>query len=320
MITLNDIQLARERIRNVAIRTPLVLCPHHQSERRLYFKPENFQPMGAFKLRGAYNAVASLSAEERQRGVVAHSSGNHAQAVAYAARALEVKAVIVIPENAPRIKIEKTKEYGAEVVLVGNSSEERIARTKALTEERGLIPVPPYDDERVMAGQGTMGLEILEDLPEVGLVLVPISGGGLISGVAAALKLSNPDVRVVGVEPELAADARESLRSGQLVSYSAAQTSRTIADGLRVQQLGELTWPHIQAYVDDIVAVSEDEIRQAMRALALNAKLIAEPSGAVPFAAWLYHQPELPTAKKNVAVISGGNVEPSMLATILGEL
>jgi threonine dehydratase len=304
----------------VAIRTPLVLCPHHQSERRLYFKPENFQPMGAFKLRGAYNAVASLSAEERQRGVVAHSSGNHAQAVAYAARALGVKAVIVIPENAPRIKIEKTKDYGAEVVLVGNSSEERIAKTHALVEERGLVPVPPYDDERVMAGQGTMGLEILEDLPDVGLVLVPISGGGLISGVAAALKLSNPAVRVVGVEPELAADARESLRSGQLVSYSAAQTSRTIADGLRVQRLGELTWPHIQAYVDDIVAVSEDEIRQAMRALALNAKLIAEPSGAVPFAAWLYHQPELPVAKKNVAVISGGNVEPEMLATILGEL
>jgi threonine dehydratase len=206
------------------------------------------------------------------------------------------------------------------VVLVGNSSEERIAKTHALVEERGLVPVPPYDDERVMAGQGTLGLEILEDLPEVGLVLVPISGGGLISGVAAALKLSNPAVRVVGVEPELAADARESLRSGQLVSYSAAQTSRTIADGLRVQRLGELTWPHIQAYVDDIVAVSEDEIRQAMRALALNAKLIAEPSGAVPFAAWLYHQPELPVAKKNVAVISGGNVEPEMLATILGEL
>jgi threonine dehydratase len=297
-----------------------VLCPHHQSERRLYFKPENFQPMGAFKLRGAYNAVASLSAEERQRGVVAHSSGNHAQAVAYATRALGVKAVIVIPENAPRIKIEKTKDYGAEVVLVGNSSEERMAKTKALAEERGLVPVPPYDDERVMAGQGTLGLEILEDLPEVGLVLVPISGGGLISGVAAALKLSNPEVRVVGVEPELAADARESFRSGRLVRYTPEQVSRTIADGLRVQRLGELTWPHIQAYVDDIVAVSEDEIRKAMRALALNAKLVAEPSGAVPFAAWLYHQHELPVAKENVAVISGGNVEPGVLATILGEL
>jgi threonine dehydratase len=157
-------------------------------------------------------------------------------------------------------------------------------------------------------------------LPEVGLVLVPISGGGLISGVAAALKLSNPAVRVVGVEPELAADARESLRSGQLVSYSAAQTSRTIADGLRVQRLGDLTWPHLQAYVDDILTVSEDEIRKAMRALALNAKLVAEPSGAVPFAAWLYHQHELPVAKENVAVISGGNVEPGVLATILGEL
>lgn len=317
MITLNDIHLARQRILNVAVRTPLVLCPHHQSERRLYFKPENFQPMGAFKLRGAYNAIASLSAEERQRGVITHSSGNHAQAVAYAARALGVQAVVVMPGNAPRIKIEKTKGYGAEVVMVGNSSEERNAKSKALAEERGLILVPPYDDERVMAGQGTMGLEILEDLPEVGLVLVPISGGGLIGGVAAALKLSKPDVRVIGVEPELAADAQASLRSGQVVTLSADQVAQTIADGLRVQRLGELTWPHIQAYVDDIVAVSEDEIRRAIQALALNAKLVAEPSGAVTFAAWLYHQDELPVAKENVAVISGGNVEPELLAQIL---
>ncbi len=317
MITLNDIHLARQRIRDVIVRTPLLRYPASPPERSLYFKPENLQPMGAFKLRGAYNAIASLSLDERTRGVVTHSSGNHAQAVAYAARALGVKAVVVMPENAPRIKIDRTASYGAEIVLVGNSSEERMAKFEALANERGLVPVPPYDDERVMAGQGTIGLEILEDLPEVGLVLVPVSGGGLISGIAAALKLNRPDVKVIGVEPELDADAQASLRGGQLVGWTAEQVSRTIADGLRVQKLGKLTWPHVQAYVDDIVTVSEDEIKGAMRTFALEAHLIAEPSGAVTFAAWLYHQHELPTARLNVAVISGGNVEPQLLAQVL---
>jgi threonine dehydratase len=317
MVTLNDIHLAHQRIHDVIVRTPLLRYPASPPERSLYFKPENLQPMGAFKLRGAYNAIASLSPDERERGVVTHSSGNHAQAVAYAARALGVQAVVVMPGNAPQIKIDKTKSYGAEVVMVGNSGEERIAKFEALASERGLVPIPPYDDERVMAGQGTIGLEILEDLPEVGLVLVPVSGGGLISGIAAALKLSRPEVKVIGVEPELAADAQASLRGGQLVGYTAEQASRTIADGLRVQKLGKLTWPHVQTYVDDILTVSEDEIKAAMRAFVLEAHLIAEPSGAVPFAAWLYHQHELPTARLNVAVISGGNVEPQLLAQVL---
>ncbi len=317
MLTLNDIHLARQRIRDVIVRTPLLHYPASPPERSLYFKPENLQPVGAFKLRGAYNAIASLSPGERERGVVTHSSGNHAQAVAYAARALGVKAVVVMPGDAPRIKVDKTASYGAEIVLVGNSSEERMAKFEALANERGLVPIPPYDDERVMAGQGTIGLEILEDLPEVGLVLVPVSGGGLISGIAAALKLSKPGVKVIGVEPELAADAQASLRRGQLVGYTAEQVSRTIADGLRVQKLGKLTWPHVQAYVNDIITVSEDEIKQAMRAFALEARLVAEPSGAVTFAAWLYHQHELPTAGLTVAVISGGNVEPGLLAQVL---
>jgi len=318
MLTLDDIQQARERIHGVAVRTPLLLCPQHRSDRRLYFKPENFQPVGAFKLRGAYNAIAVLTPEQRARGVVTHSSGNHAQAVAYAATALGVKSVIVIPQNAPKLKIEKTKGYGGEVVLVENSSEARIAKFEELARERDLIPVPPYDDENVMAGQGTIGLEILEDLPEVGLVLVPVSGGGLIGGIAAALKMTKPNVKVIGVEPELAADAQASLRSGQLVGLTAEQASRTVADGLRVQKLGNLTWPHVRAYVDDIVTVSEEEIYKAMRKLALNARLVAEPSGAVTFAAWLYHQDELPVAQKNVVVISGGNVEPELLARVVG--
>lgn len=317
MLTLDDIHLANNRIRDVIVRTPLLHYPASPPERSLYFKPENLQPIGAFKIRGAYNAIASLSPDERKRGVVTHSSGNHAQAVAYAARALGVKAVVVMPGNAPQIKIDKTASYGAEIVLVGNSSEERMAKFEALASERGLVPIPPYDDERVMAGQGTIGLEILEDLPEVGLVLVPVSGGGLIGGIAAALKLSKPEVKVIGVEPELAADAQASLRGGQLVGYTAGQVSRTIADGLRVQKLGKLTWPHVQAYVDDIVTVSEDEIKAAMRSFALETHLIAEPSGAVTFAAWLYHQHELPTARLNVAVISGGNVEPQLLAQVL---
>ncbi len=318
MISLHDIQRAAHRIRGVAIRTPLLLCPHHSPQRRLYFKPENFQPVGAFKLRGAYNAIAGLSAEQRQRGVITHSSGNHAQAVAYAARVVGAKAVVVMPGDAPQVKVEKTKGYGAEVVLVGKGSEERTAKATELSKAHGLVLVPPYDDEAVMAGQGTIGLEILEDLPGVGLVLVPVSGGGLISGVAAALKLSRPGVKVVGVEPELAADAQASLRSRQVVSFSAEQVSRTVADGLRVQKLGALTWPVVKAYVDDIVTVREEEIYAAMRRLALNARLVAEPSGAVAFAAWLYHRDELPAAEDSVAVISGGNVESELLARVLG--
>lgn len=283
----------------------------------LYLKPENFQPMGAFKLRGAYNAIAALTPEERARGVVAHSSGNHAQAVAYAATALGAKSVIVIPDNAPKLKVEKTKGYGGEVVLVGASSDERLAKVNELIAQHNYAPVPPFDDENVMAGQGTIGLEVFEDLPEIDMMLVPVSGGGLIAGIAVALKTLKPSVKIIGVEPELAADARDSFRSGQLVGYPAEQTARTVADGLRVQKLGKLTWPLIQKYVDNIVTVSEDEIYAAMRTLALDARIVAEPSGAVPFAAWQFHRAELPAGKHNVALISGGNVEPELLAKVI---
>ena len=316
MLTLPAIQQAQTRIKGVAIRTPLILYPDHQADAQLYFKPENFQPMGAFKLRGAYNAIASLTPEERAKGVVTHSSGNHAQAVAYAARVLGTKSVIVMPDYAPQIKKDKTIGYGGDLVLVKHSSE-LIPTATALAEERGLMLVPPYNDERVMAGQGTIGLEILEDLPDVGLVLVPVSGGGLISGVAAALKLSKPGIKIIGVEPELAGDAQASLRAGHIVEFSPDQTIQTIADGLRVNKLGPLTWPHIQIYVDDIVTVTEDEILKAMRHLALDAHLVAEPSGAVTFAAWRYHRAELPVVQNTVAVISGGNVEPELLANVL---
>jgi threonine dehydratase len=279
MITLEDVRLAQCRVRGVALHTPLVPCPRGEEDRALYLKAESLQPTGAFKLRGACN---------RRRGVVAHSSGNHAQAVAYAARSLGVRAVIVMPQGAARVKLDATVAFGAEIVLVGDDSAERVRRAEELAAEHGYVPVPPYDDETLIAGQGTVGLEILEDLPDVETVLVPVSGGGLISGIAAALKLSRPDIRVIGVEPELAADAQASLRSGKLVELPAEQVGRTIADGLRVRKLGDAPFEHVRAFVDDIIAVSEDEILEAMRRFALRVRLVAEPSGAVPFAAYLF--------------------------------
>ena len=317
MIGLGDIGEARRRLRGVALRTTLVPCPHGRPGRALYFKPESLQPTGAFKLRGAYNKIFSLSPEERRRGVIAHSSGNHAQAVAYAARALGTRAVIVMPRDAPRVKLEATAVLGAEVVPVGADSGERVRRAGELAAEHGYVPVPPYDDEILIAGQGTIGPEILEDLPEVETVLVPVSGGGLISGIAAAIKLSRPDVRVIGVEPELAADARASMKSGRLVEFPAEQVGRTVADGLRVRRLGETPFEHVRAFVDDIVAVAEEEIIEAMRRLALRVRLVAEPSGAVTFAAYLFHRDELSASRRTVAVISGGNVEPRLLAEVL---
>jgi threonine dehydratase len=304
-------------VRGVALHTPLVPCTRGEEDRALYFKAESLQPTGAFKLRGAYNKISSLSPEDQRRGVVAHSSGNHAQAVAYAARSLGVRAVIVMPRGAARVKLDATAAFGAEIVLVGNDSSERVRRAEELAAEHGYVPVPPYDDETLIAGQGTVGLEILEDLPDVEAVLVPVSGGGLISGVAAALKLSRSDIRVIGVEPELAADARASLRSGKLVELPAEQVGRTIADGLRVRRLGDVPFEHVRAFVDDIVAVSEDEILEAMRRLALRVRLVAEPSGAVTFAAHLFHQAELPPTRLNVAIVSGGNVEPHLLSQAL---
>ena len=317
MITLEDVRLAQRRVRGVALHTPLVPCPHGEEDRALYFKAENLQPTGAFKLRGAYNKISSLSLEERSRGVVAHSSGNHAQAVAYAARSLGVRAVIVMPRGAALVKLDATTAFGAEVVLVGDDSAERTHKAEKLAAEHGYVPVPPYDDETLITGQGTVGLEILKDLPDVETVLVPVSGGGLISGVAAALKLSRPEVCVIGVEPELAADAQASLKSGRLVEFPAEQAGRTIADGLRVRKLGDAPFEHVRAFVDDIIAVSEDEILEAMRRLVLRVRLVAEPSGAVSFAAYLFHRDELPPTRNNVAVVSGGNVEPHLLAGVL---
>src|SRR6202163_4961716 len=335
MITLSDIHSARARLQGVTTRTRLVefdlRVPHvspllrdmgtpaPDPSRRLYLKPENQQPIGAFKLRGAYNKIASLSEADRKRGVISYSSGNHAQGVAYAARALGVKSVIVMPDNAPTIKREATAALGAEIVFVGRGSAERQIKAEELAAQHGYVIVPPYNDEHIIAGQGTIGLEILEDLPEVETVFVPVGGGGMISGVATAIKLSKPLVKVVGIEPELAADAHARLRAGKIVDFPAGEVSQPIADGLRTQSIGPINFEHIRRYVDDIVTVSEDEIRKAMQLLATGPKTIAEPSGAVAVAAFLFHRDQLPGTTINVAVISGGNVEAGLLAELSKE-
>src|SRR5450755_4388379 len=246
MVTLEDIRAAQVLLRGVAVRTPLFEWTAPSDQRKLFLKLENQQPIGAFKLRGAYNKVASLSSDERRRGVTSYSSGNHAQGVAYAARALGVKSIIVMPNNAPANKIAATAALGAEIVIVGPSSEERRLRAEELAAEHGYAIVPPYNDKKIIAGQGTVGLEILEDLPEVETVLVPVGGGGLISGVSAAIKLTNPKVNIIGVEPELAGDARASLHSGHIVSFAAEQVTQTLADGLRTQSIGEVNFEHIR--------------------------------------------------------------------------
>jgi len=316
MVTLNDIQHAQSLLRRFAIRTPLVACKLPDG-RQIFVKPENLQPIGSFKLRGAYNKISSLSPDQRARGVVAHSSGNHAQGVAYAARALNVKATIVMPGTAPKVKMEATRGLGAEIVLVGPASNERIAKAEELERQRKLVPVPPYNDEKIIAGQGTIGLEIMEDLPDVQLVLVPIGGGGLISGIATAIKESSPKAKIIGVEPEFAADAQASLRTGKIQSISAEDAIRTMADGLRSQSIGPINFEHIRRYVDDIITVREDEIRQAMKHLLFSARILAEPSGAVTTAAALFHAGEIPASEKIVAVVSGGNVEPRLFSDIL---
>src|SRR6202158_2580078 len=313
MVSLQDILEAQTRLPGIAVRTPLFEWTGAADQRKLFLKLENLQPIGAFKLRGAYNKVASLSDDERRRGLISYSSGNHAQGVAYAARVLGVKAIIVMPGNAPKNKLDATAALGAEVITVGPGSEERRLHAEKLAAEHGYAIVPPYNDEKIIAGQGTVALEILEDLPNVETVLVPVGGGGLISGIPAAIKLSDPKIKVIGVEPELAADAQASLRAGRIVSSPADQVSRTLADGLRTQSIGAINFEHIRAYVDDIITVTEDEIREAMRALSGNAKTVAEPSGAVAPAAFLFHADRLPDTKINVAVISGGNIDPQIL-------
>lgn len=313
LVTLAQIREAAARIRGVAVRTPLLPW-----DERTWLKPESLQPVGAFKMRGAYNKLASLSAEERARGVVTYSSGNHAQAVARAARLTGARAVICMPENAPRVKIEGVQRDGAEIVFTGDDSEERHRVALDLVERHGYVMIEPYDDPVIIAGQGTCGLEIAEDLPNVTSVLVPVSGGGLSAGVATAVKSLVPTARFIGVEPELAADAAESLQRGELVSWSAERTNRTMADGLRTRSLGPLPFEHLRRYCDEMATVSEDQLAEAVGVLAHRARLVIEPSGAVAMAAHLFGVvPQPPDDDARVIVLSGGNVDPELFRTLL---
>jgi threonine dehydratase len=325
LVTLDQIRAAQERIANIAIRTPLLEAAlhglsGHGTGRKIYLKAESLQPIGAFKIRGAANKILQLTPEEIARGVITYSSGNHAQGVAYAAREVGAKAVIVMPSNAPAIKRAATLAMGAEIVDVGLASSERLAKSDELVRQHGYVVIPPYDDRQIITGQATCGLEIVEELPNVDLVLAPVSGGGLLSGVAAAVKQLSPRTKVYGVEPELAGDTAESFRTGSIVAWAAELTSRTIADGLRTQSVGERNFTHIQAFVDGIITVTEAEIRAAMRAIVAATRLVPEPSGAVATAALLFHGGELPAYTTAVAVVSGGNVDPALLAQILTEV
>ena len=337
-VELTDVYAAADRLVGITVRTPLL-----PFDGRAWLKPESLQPIGAFKLRGAYNAIAQLTAEQRRAGVVAHSSGNHAQGVARAARLLGVQATLVMPSDAPAIKRARVEADGATIVTVGPSSDERLRVAEMLAHERGLALVAPYDDPAVIAGQGAVGLEIVEQVAELDevlpgstepdladfeprplAILVPIGGGGLASGVCVAVKALRPDARIFGVEPELAADARDSLAAGHIVRWDPVQVSRTIADGMRTASIGRLPFALLSRHLDGVLTVAEAEIARAMVRAADEDRLILEPSGATTLAAWLFHAEELADrglreGARVVIVLSGGNVDPERYATLIAD-
>ena len=320
LVSLDDIRAAAERLRGVALRSPLIPFGRLASGAPVLLKAESLQSVGAFKIRGAYNAIARLTPAERERGVVTHSSGNHAQGVARAARLLGVRAVIVMPDDAPAIKRRRVEADGAEIVTVGPASGDREAMASRLVEERGLVLVPPYDDDRIIAGQATVGLEIAEDVPDLAAVIVPIGGGGLAAGVAAAVRSLRPMARLIGVEPELAADAAESLATGRIVRWDARLTGRTIADGTRSQGMGRRPFEHLSRLLDAVVPVTEAEIAAAVRLVAEEARLVVEPSGALAPAAARWHATDAGLGEVDgtvVAVVSGGNVDPERYRELL---
>ena len=308
LITLDDIRAAAERLSGVALRTPLL--PFRDGS---FLKPESLQPTGSFKIRGAYNALARLSDRERGHGVVTHSSGNHAQAIARAGRLLGIRALVVMPNNAPAVKVAGVRADGGEIEFVGPHNEERVARAHQIAERDGMVLVPSANHRDVICGQGTIGLEIVEQLRDAGVaneaftVLVPVGLGGLAAGVATAVKALAPDAQVIGVEPALAADTRDSLSAGEPRAWPAEKTSRTIADGLRGEAPAPIPFAHLKAALDGVVVVEEDEIREAMRVASTDARLVLEPSGAASLAAFMFRG-DLPRSPI-VAVLSGGNVD-----------
>jgi threonine dehydratase len=316
VVSLDDIRRAAESIDGVVVRTPLVGSPVRPD---LLIKPESLQPIGAFKVRGAVHAITSLSDDARAAGVVTHSSGNHGQALAWAARRAGIACAVVMPDVSAAVKVEAVRRLGAEVELVPIAR--RLERAHEIVQQRGMTLVPPFDHPDIIAGQGTIGLEVLADAPSAAAVLVPIGGGGLASGVAAAIKATSPGTRVIGVEPELAADAAESLTAGALVAWPVERTVRTVADGLRTG-LSELTYAHLAAHLDGVVTVTEAEILSTVGSLVRDYRVVAEPSGAVAPAVWLHHAAALRERfaladAPVVAVVSGGNLDPAVLAAAL---
>ncbi|RME99260.1 MAG: threo-3-hydroxy-L-aspartate ammonia-lyase [Chloroflexi bacterium] len=315
-ISFADVQSAARQIAGVANRTPVVTSrtANQVAGCHLFFKCENLQRVGAFKFRGAYNALSRLSAQEKARGVVTHSSGNHAQGVALAAQLLGIKATIVMPTDAPASKLAATRGYGADVVLYDRQTRSREEISAQLAAERGLTFVHPYDHPHIMAGQGTAALELFEDVPGLDVLVAPVGGGGLLSGCATAARALNPAVRVFGVETESSNDWWQSFKTGERVKIP---PPNTIADGMRTQQPGELTFPVVRQLVEQIVLVSDAQVVEALKFLLLRLKILAEPTGAVAPAAVLNRLIDIPPDARVGVIISGGNVDPGLLAELL---
>jgi threonine dehydratase len=315
LITLDEIHAAAARVRGTAIRTPVrpLPWPGPGKPHPFWIKCENLQPMGAFKIRGAFNMLAQLPPEVRARGVITYSSGNHGRGMAMAAQALGVPAVVVMPLSAPAVKVEGVRACGAEVIFAGHTSLDRQSRAEEEAARRRLSMVPPFDHPMIIAGQGTVALELLEQVPDLGTVYVPMGGGGLIAGVSAAIKQTRPAVRVVGVEPVTAAKIRAALDAGRPVTL---ERSSSIADGLINLRAGDLTFAHIQRFVDDVVAVPEDAIIDALKWIYRQSQMIVEPSGAATTAAVTLGLGA--PAGTVAAVVSGGNVQPEQFAAYVG--
>jgi len=315
-LSFDDVQRAAERLAGVAHRTPIFTSRtvNRLTGFEVFFKAENMQRAGAFKFRGAYNTLSQLTDDEKQRGVVAYSSGNHAQGVAYAAKLLGIPATIVMPTDAPKLKLAATRGYGANVVFHNRQTEDRAQIAADIARKTGAVIIPPFDHPHIMAGQGTAGLELMQDVPDLDVLLTPVGGGGLLSGCAMAAKGINPDVRVFGVETERSNDWWQSLRAGERIKIDPPDT---IADGMRTQQPGEFTFAVVRALVEDILLVSEQDVMDAMKVLLMRLKILAEPTGAVAPAAVLTGKLNASPGAKVGVVISGGNVDPDLLAKIL---
>ena len=315
MAKLEDFIKAKEKLSKVLLETHLIYSPifSKESGNKVFIKPENLQKTGSFKIRGAYNKISNLTDAEKKRGVIASSAGNHAQGVAYGAKESGIKAVIVMPKSTPLIKVESTKQYGAEVILHGDIYDDAYKKAKELEEKEGYVFVHPFNDEDVLDGQGTIALEILEELPETDIILVPIGGGGLISGIACAAKILKPEIKIIGVEPEGAASAYEAIKENKVVELKEANT---IADGTAVKKIGDLNFEYIKKYVDEIITVSDYELMEAFLLLVEKHKIIAENSGILSVAATKKIKEK---NKKVVSVISGGNIDVLMISSMINK-